>query len=130
VVVALALAGIHVLESRQNENFRAMTVFAARGSDASTLFLFPWEANRNTYRVYLEKFLPGADLRSRMVGISSPGEAVQVCERLRESNHVAVIAHHSGRDLIDAVHASCGSQWPQRSRAKFHGTFAETWRTQ
>ncbi len=127
VIVALAVPGIQALQSRQNEDFRAMTMFAVRGSDPSTLFLFPWEANRNTYRVYLEKFLGGVDVSSRMVGISLPGEAVQVCERLRESNHIAVIAHHSGRDLIDSVLASCGSQWPQRSRRNFHGTFAEHW---
>jgi hypothetical protein len=101
-----------------------------RGSDASTLFLFPWEANRNIYRVYLEKFLPGMDLRSRMVGISSPGEAAQVCERLGESKHISVIAHESHNELIDAVLASCGSQWPRRSRKNFYGTFAEHWMAQ
>ena len=130
VVVALALPGIHSLESRQNEDFRAMAESAVSGSDPSTLFLFPWEANRNTYRVYLESFLGGVDVSSRMVGISLPGEAAKVCERLRDSNHIAVVAHLSGRDLIDAVRASCGSQWPQHTLNGFHGTFTEHWKAQ
>ena len=34
VIVALAVPAIHTLQSRQNQDFRAMTLFAVRGSDA------------------------------------------------------------------------------------------------
>ena len=130
IFATLTVPAIQFTPAPKNDDFRGMTLSAVRGSDESTLFLFPWGPNRNMYRVYLERFLGVKDISSRMIGISQPQDAGQVCERLAGSNHIAVLGHDSGLPLINAVFASCGSQWPQRSREKFHNTFAEHWLSQ
>ena len=126
-LAALTLPSIQPGPAPINDDFRGMTLSAVRGSDDATLFLFPWGPNKNMYRIYLERFLGIADARSRMIGISQPEDAGQVCDRLSGSSHIAVVSHDSGKGLIDAVLATCGSKWPQRTRQQFHNTFAEHW---
>lgn len=110
------------------DEFRQMTLQAVDGSTKDTLFLFPWEPNRDLYRIYLERYLD-EDMRNRMIGISSPGDVAKICDRLKTTQHVAVIAHGSGRQRIDEVYAACGSRWPDRKQHSFHNTFSEHWRT-
>lgn len=109
------------------DEHRAMVKQAVQGSGADTLFLYPWAPNRNLYSLYLERYL-GADARSRMVAISDVAQAPEVCARLAGVKHVAVVAHDSGRQFIDAVYAACGERWPQRARYAFVNTTAEHWR--
>lgn len=129
LLVTLTVPAIRSAPSANNEDFRAMTSYGVRVSDKDTLFLYPWEPNRNVYRVYLDRFLD-QDSRSRMVGISAPQDAAQVCDRLSGRTNVVAMGHDSGKGLIDAVYAACGGQWPQRHREQLHNTFAEHWRTQ
>jgi hypothetical protein len=126
ILAALAAPAIRAIPSMPYEDFRAMTLYGTKVSDSDTVFLYPWEPNRNTYRVYLERYL-GADARSRMVGISSPQDATEVCRRLAGHNNVTVLAHYSGKNLIDSVYAACGERWPQRHREQFTAVFAEHW---
>ncbi len=127
ILATLTIPSIQLTPAPKNDDFRAMTLSAVRGSDEATLFLYPWGPNRNMYRVYLERILGIADARSRMVGISQPEDARHVCDRLSGSHHIAVVAHDSGKGLIDSVFATCGSKWPQRSHEQFNNTFAEHW---
>lgn len=129
LVMALAVPSIRSAPSLNNEDFRAMTLYGVRASDGDTLFLYPWVPNRNVYRVYLERFL-GSDPRSRMVGVSLPGDAVQACAQLEGRKSVVVLGHDSGKGVIDAVYSACGVHWPQRHREQFHNTFAEHWKNQ
>jgi len=126
-LAALAVPAIRAIPSMPYEDFRAMTLYGVQASDSDTLFLYPWVPNRNTYRVYLERYL-GVDVRSRMVGISVPQDATEVCGRLTSRSNVVVLAHDSGKSLIDAVYAACGAQWPQRHREQFIAVFAEHWK--
>ena len=126
ILAALAAPAIRAIPSMPYEDFRAMTLYGVKASDNATLFLYPWVPNRNTYRVYLERYL-GGDARSRMVGISTPQETGEVCQRLT-GHPVVVLAHDSGKSLIDAVYAACGTQWPQRHREPFIAVFAEHWK--
>ncbi len=127
ILVALAAPAIRAIPSMPYEDFRAMTLYAVNASDSDTLFLYPWVPNRNTYRVSLERYL-GVDARSRMVGISTPQEATEVCRRLTGRSNVTVLARDSGKNLIDAVYAACGAQWPQRQREQFTAVSAEHWK--
>ena len=126
-LVVLAAPSTHLTGASVSEDFRGMSLAGVRGSDKDTVFLYPWVPNRNLYRVYLERFL-GEDPRSRMVGVSAPQDATQVCTQLMGHTHVAALGHHSGKSLIDAVYAACGEQWPQRRTENFQATFAEHWR--
>lgn len=129
LLVASTVPAIRSVPSQNKEDFRAMTLYGVRVSDKDTLFLYPWEPNRNVYRVYLERFL-GQDARARMVGVSTPQDAEKVCDRLRGRTNIVAMGHDSGKGLIDTVYAACGVQWPQRKREQLHNTFAEHWRTQ
>lgn len=126
-LVALAAPSTRLSGASVSEDFRGMSLAGVRGSDKDTVFLYPWVPNRNVYRVYLERFL-GEDPRSRLVGISAPQGATQLCSQLMGHTHVVALGHHSGKGLIDAVYAACGEQWPQRSTEHFQATFAEHWR--
>jgi hypothetical protein len=127
ILATLTLPSIQLTQPSKNEDFRGMTLSALRGSDDSALFLFPWAPNRDLYRVYLERFLGIDDARSRMVGVSQPQDAAEVCSRLQGSKHVTVLGHDSHKSLTDAVYASCGTQWPQRTYEKNYFTFSEQW---
>lgn len=127
LLVALAQPSMRLSLSSNNDDFRAMTLAGVRGSDKDTLFLYQWLPNRDIYRVYLERFL-GQDPRSRMIGISTFQEVAQVCEQIKEHTHVVALGHVYGKGEIDAVYASCGAQWPQRSHEQFQNTFTEHWR--
>ncbi len=129
LLVVSTVPGILSAPSQNKEDFREMTLYGVRASDRDTLFLYPWEPNRNVYRVYLDRFLE-QDSRSRMVGISAPQDAAQVCNRLSGRTNVVAMGHDSGKGLIDAVYAVCGGQWPQRNREQLNNTFAEHWRAQ
>ncbi len=110
----------------QND-FRSMSWTASRGSDERTHFLYPLEANRNFYRLYLERFL-GRDPIGSMTGISYAGQAPQVCEKLKAYNHIVVVSHWTGRGVIESVYAACGKRWPMREQHEFSQTFSEHWR--
>ncbi len=126
LVLALAQPAARLTASNGQDDFRAMSVAAVRGATKETLFLYPWPANRNIYRIYLERFL-GRDLRSRMVGATLPKDAVQTCQQLGQAQHVVALGHDTGKEVIDAVYAACGVQWPRRSHEQFFNTFAEHW---
>jgi len=109
------------------EDFRSAVRAAAQDADAGTLFLYPWRPNQNLYRVYLERYL-GKDSRPQLVPVSGSAEIPAVCARLSQAPRVAVMAHASQTDIIDEVHAACGSRWPHRERFAFAGAVAEHWR--
>jgi hypothetical protein len=129
VLVALAQPSTRLIQSSNNDDFRAMTLSGVQGSDADTLYLYQWLPNRDTYRVYLERYLKH-DPRAQMIGISTFQEVAQVCEQIKGRKHVVALGHVYGKGEIDAVYAHCGMQWPQRSHEQFHNTFAEHWRVQ
>ena len=129
LITAAALSTKNSKQLRNLEDFRSMTQAALNTSDQETLFLFPWAPNRDLYRVYLDK-LSGQDNRSRMVGISHSSEIPQICERLQRANHIAILAHDSGKPIIAEVYAACGSRWPRKEPIQFHNTFAEHWRAE
>lgn len=126
MVVALAAPAVRAIPSMLHEEFRDMTLYGVKASDGDTLFLYPWVPNRNTYRVYLERYL-GVDARPRMVGVSGPQEAPEVCQRLAGRSNVTVLAHDSNKSLIDAVYATCGMRWPQRQHKQFTNVYTEHW---
>ncbi len=128
LVVVLAQPSTRLTLSSCQDDFRAMTLAGVRGSNEETLFLYQWLPNRDIYRVYLERFL-GQDPRSQMVGISTFSEVAKVCEQLKERTHVVALGYVLGKGEIDAVYASCGERWPQRSHEQFHNTFTEHWKT-
>ncbi|WP_326536366.1 hypothetical protein [Pseudorhodoferax sp.] len=109
------------------EDFRGMTTEAARGATEDTVFVYPSVANRNLYRLYLERLLH-QDMRSRMVAVTFTEDVPHVCERLAAAAHVAVVAHASARQRIDELYAHCGARWPSRNIHNFSTTFAEHWR--
>jgi hypothetical protein len=127
MLIALAQPSMRLIQSSNNDDFRAMTLAGVQGSDEDTLFLYQWVPNRDMYRIYLERFL-GQDPRSRMIGVSTSQDAAQVCEQLKGHPHVVALGHVYGQAEIDAVYAHCGVQWPRRSREAFQKTFAEHWR--
>lgn len=134
-MVAVALVLVVAAVSRDlrhpglinQDNFRDMSRAALQGTSADTPVLYPWKPNRNTYRIYLERFA-GTDMRSRMVPVSMPGDVDGVCDRLATAPHVAVIGHESGNQRINEVYARCGARWPHRTRQEFRNTFTEHWR--
>lgn len=134
-LMALAAVLLAVLAARDlrhptlilREDFRQMAQTAVQDAGPDTLFLYPWAPNRNTYRVYLERFL-GQDIRPRLVAISFPEETAKVCEQLRAASHVVALGHNAGRPRIDEVYATCGVHWPSRQRREFQDTFTEHWR--
>lgn len=127
LIVVTALPVKRPIEMGQGEDFRSMTRAAVEGSDNETLFLFPWRPNRNTYRIYLEQFL-GVDSRSRMVAVSSTEDFPSVCSRIAPLQHVAIMGHDSGKQVMAQLYATCGAPWPHRQHLPFHNTFVEHWR--
>lgn len=134
-VAAMVLAGSALLSVPPGrplgggyEQFREMTAFGVRGASDDTLFLYPFVANRNYYRLYLDRFL-GTDSRPRMVGVNYAEDAPKVCERLAAARHVVALGHEAGRARIADVYALCGARWPQREVQNFNQTFAEHWRS-
>ncbi len=126
-VLASATPTDRIKSITEKEDFRSMAIYGARGAIDSTLFLYPWVPNKNYYRLYLHRFL-GEDPVQRMIGISHAKEAVQICKKIEGHKHVVVVAHNSGRAVIEAVNSTCGAKWPMRSREQFFGTFSEHWR--
>jgi hypothetical protein len=127
MLMAMSWPSARLTLTSNTDDFRTMTLAGVRGSDKDTLFLYQWVPNRDMYRVYLERFLE-QDPRSRMIGISTVQEVAQVCELIKQQNHVVALGHVYGQGEIDAVYAHCGLRWPHRSRERFHNTFAEHWR--
>ncbi len=128
MLVALTAPALRLGPLSDVEDFRAMALSGVHGSDEDTIFLYPWLPNKNMYRVYLERFL-GKDPLSRMIGISDPQDAAQVCQRLNGRTNVVAVGHVSGKGAIGSVYAACGVGWPHRSREQFEKTFAEHWRS-
>jgi hypothetical protein len=129
LVLTVVMAGpTKDLVGRQGSNdFRSMSWVASRGSTDSTLFLYPWQPNRNYYRLYLQRFL-GHDPLANMIAVSFEAHADEVCQRLTGRGHIVALGHESGRAVIDAVYAKCGKNWPKRDQMDFHQTFTEHWR--
>lgn len=129
LVLTVVLAGpTSDLVGRQgSDDFRSMSWAASRGSTDNTLFLYPWQPNRNYYRLYLQRFL-GHDPLANMVAVSFEAHAEEVCQRLIGRGHIVALGHESGRAVIDAVYAKCGKNWPMRDEKDFHQTFTEHWR--
>lgn len=127
LVAASAWPGSYPAEFDSNQDYRGATQAALRGFGEGDKILYPWQPNRDLYRVYAESLL-GGDVRARMVGVG-PASAEQACAGLAGAPQVAVMGHDFGRDLIQEVYATCGSRWPLRERHALHNTFAELWRT-
>ena len=106
-------------------DFRNMGLNGVRGTDPTTYFVFPLEANRNFYRHYPHRFL-GKDPNSRMVGMSIEAQAAQVCDQIKVHRHVVVFEHRS-EGITNALKTSCANNWPMRSRQEFHLTAVEHW---
>ncbi len=109
-----------------HSDFRSMGLAGARGSDDSTHFVFPLEANRNFYRAYLHRFL-GEDPSPRMIGITHAGEVARVCEQIKVHRHV-VVFEHAAAGLINSLRTTCVDNWPLRERKEFYLTSVEHWR--
>lgn len=127
LLVFLAEPTDRFMNSLGQNDFRSMAWTGSRGAAERTRFLFPLEANRNFYRLYLERFME-QDPIERMTGISYVGQIPQVCESLSSYNHVVVVSHGTGRGLIESVYAACGKRWPIRDQHEFFQTFTEHWR--
>lgn len=130
IVVLLVLAAVPALEfgrKLKNEDFRGISRLALQGFGEQSVILYPWEPNERIYRIYLEQ-MAGAQIRGKMIGISSKADAPLICNRLKPYAHVAVVAHDAGRDLIDEVYHNCQHQWPLRENLQLHNTYAEHWR--
>jgi len=125
-VVLLAAPWLRTTWWRPNEDFRSMARFVAQDAPPEATVLFPWQPNRDTYRIYLDRML-GIDNRGRMVAVSTPEEVPAVCQRLSGQRHVAALGHASGRERIDEVYAACGQRWPHRFVQQYQATFAEQW---
>jgi hypothetical protein len=128
LLVLLAEPTGRLKNSLGQNDFRSMAWTGSRGADERTRFLYPLEANRNFYRLYLERFL-GEDPLPRMTGISYDGQVPEVCEKLKHHNHVVVVSHWTGRRVIESVYAACGKRWPLREQKEFSQTFTEHWRS-
>lgn len=126
-LVFLAEPTARLMNSLGYNDFRSMAWAGARGADERTQFLYPSEANRNFYRLYLQRFM-GQDPVERMTAISYETQAPQVCEKLKPYNHIVVVSHGVGRGVIESVYAACGKRWPMREQQEFSQTFTEHWR--
>jgi uncharacterized membrane protein len=109
------------------EDFRSASHVALRDFKQDSKFLYPWQPNRDLYRIYLEPWF-NEDIRPRMVGVAPPSPE-EVCKQLAGTPHVAVLGHSGGKPLVQAVYDACGSQWPYREQHEHYSTFAEHWRT-
>ncbi|XVJ71334.1 MAG: hypothetical protein HEQ39_18340 [Rhizobacter sp.] len=127
IALSVTLPTKHRNELQSFEDFRGMTKAALQGSGQDSVFLFPWPANRDMYRLYLDQ-LSGQDNRGRMVGVAETRDMADLCERLKDVKHIAVLAHDSGRKFISEFYSVCGHRWPSRQLLQFHNTFAEHWR--
>lgn len=125
-VVLLAAPWLRTTWWMPNEDFRSMARFVAQDAPPEVPVLFPWQPNRDTYRIYLDRML-GIDNRARMVAVSTPQEVPAVCQRLSGQRHVAALGHASGRERINEVYAACGQRWPHRFVQQYQATFAEQW---
>ncbi len=128
LAAASAWPGAHRAAFDSSQDYRGAAEVALRGFGEGGKILYPWQPNRDLYRVYAEPRL-GGDARARMVGVG-PAPAKEACAGLAGATHVAVMGHDFGRDLIQEVYATCGSQWPLRERHPLHNTFAERWRAE
>lgn len=126
VVVAVTWPAMREARHMPKEDFRAIASDAVKWIDAETPILFPNAANRNTYRIYLERFWK-RDPRPQMVDVNAVSDAAAVCARIVTARKVAVQAHDSGKSVIDAVYAQCGANWPNRQRRQFHIAYSEQW---
>ena len=108
------------------EDFRGITRIALERVKEDSAILYPWEPNLRMYRIYME-LMAGPGITSRMIGISEPGQVPAVCAQLRQHPHVAVVAHDSGRKLIDEVYHYCQQDWPRREHFQLQNTYAEHW---
>ncbi len=126
-VMVLAQPNATLIAREGNDDFRSMGWAASRGSNDKTYFLYPWEPNRNLYRLYLQRFL-GYDPLTDMISVSSKEQAAQVCEKLKGYPHIVALGHAVSHSVIDAVYAKCGKNWPMRDKKDFHQTFTEHWR--
>ena len=109
------------------EDYRNAAYVALRDFKADSKFLYPWQPNRDLYRIYLEPWFK-EDIRPRMIGVA-PASPEEVCKQLAGTPHVAVLGHSAGRSLVEGVYAACGSQWPYREKHEHYSTFSEHWRT-
>lgn len=125
-VVACAWPKFHSNQLGTFEDYRSAAHVALRDFKQDSKFLYPWQPNRDLYRIYLEPWFT-EDIRPRMIGVA-PASPETVCAQLAGTPHVAVLGHDSGKPLVYAVYAACGSQWPVRERHQLHSTFAEHWR--
>jgi hypothetical protein len=127
--VIVAPASLRLDKSSNIDDFRAMSLAAVQGSDQSTVFLYPLPTLRDVYRVSLHRYL-NADPIQRMVEVGTEQDVKHVCEQLKSKTHVVALGHAWGHAMVNAVYATCGQQWPNRSSDKFHNTFAEHWQAQ
>lgn len=126
LLAAVATPMIRSIPSIPYEDFRSMTLYGVKVSNSETVFLYPSAQNRDIYRVYLERYL-GADPRTRMVSVNAPQRTAEVCNQLTDHTNVVILAHDSGKSLIDAVYSDCGTRWKTRHHQPFTGVFTELW---
>jgi hypothetical protein len=126
-IMILAQPNATLIAREGNDDFRSMGWAASDGSNDKTYFLYPWEPNRNLYRLYLQRFL-GYDPIANMISVSSKEQAAQVCEKITGLSHVVALGHAVSHAVIDTVYAQCGENWPMREQKDFHQTFSEHWR--
>ena len=127
VMIVAAIPSLEFARKLKNEDFRGASHLALEGFGPHSALLYPWGPNERIYRIYLEK-MAGPDIRHKMTAISNKADAPLVCDKLSSFDHVAIVAHDSGRPLIDEVYHHCQRLWPVREHLQLHNVYAEHWR--